>query len=105
MLRPPCNPCNDERKGSRILPLTSVYRLLFSKEFLMSEEEKIVVTIKRKDRTMVFPVNERDKLRDLLKDRIWWDRRSNRWAGRGDVEELKEILEGQGYEVKLVGPK
>lgn len=71
----------------------------------MSEEEKIVITIKRKDRTMVFPVNERDKLRDLLKDRIWWDRRSNRWAGRGDVEELKEILEAQGYEVKLVGPK
>jgi hypothetical protein len=71
----------------------------------MSEEEKIIVTIKRKDRTMVFPVNERDKLRDILKDRIWWDRRSNRWAGRGDVEELKEILEGQGYEVKLVGPK
>jgi hypothetical protein len=68
-------------------------------------EEKIVVTIKRKDRTMVFPVNERDKLRDILKDRIWWDRRSNRWAGRGDVEELKEILEGQGYEVKLVGLK
>ena len=71
----------------------------------MTEEEKIVVTIKRKDRTMVFPLNERDKLRDLLKDRIWWDRRSNRWAGRGDVEELKEILEGQGYEVKLVGVK
>jgi hypothetical protein len=66
-------------------------------------EEKIVVTIKRKDRTMVFPVNERDKLRDILKDRIWWDRRSNRWAGRGDVEELKQILEGHGYEVKLVG--
>ena len=71
----------------------------------MTEEEKIVVTINRKDRTMVFTVNERDKLRDLLKDRIWWDRRSNRWAGRGDVEELKEILEGQGYEVKLVGVK
>jgi hypothetical protein len=71
----------------------------------MSEEEKIVVTIKRKDRTMVFPVNERDKLRDILKDRIWWDRRSNRWAGRGDVEELKTILEGHGYEVKLIGPK
>ncbi|MBI1881441.1 MAG: hypothetical protein HYR94_24945 [Chloroflexi bacterium] len=68
-------------------------------------EEKIVVTIKRKDRTMVFPVNERDKLRDILKDRIWWDRRSNRWAGRGDVEELKDILEGHGYEVKLVGVK
>jgi hypothetical protein len=66
-------------------------------------EEKIVVTIKRKDRTMVFPVNERDKLRDIVKDRIWWDRRSNRWAGRGDVEDLKQILEGHGYEVKLVG--
>jgi len=68
-------------------------------------EEKIIVTINRRDRTMVFPVNERDKLRDLLKERIWWDRRSNRWAGRGDVEELKELLEDQGYEVKLVGPK
>ena len=68
-------------------------------------EEKIVVTIKRRDRTMVFPVNERDKLRDLLKDRIWWDRRSNRWAGRGNVEELKEILEEAGYAVKLIGPK
>ena len=42
-------------------------------------EEKIIVTINRRDRTMVFPVNERDKLRDILKDRIWWDRRSNRW--------------------------
>lgn len=72
----------------------------------MSEEkEKITVTINRRDRTMVFPVNERDKLRDILHDRIWWDRRSNRWAGRGDVEELKEILEGHGYEVKLVGIK
>lgn len=68
-------------------------------------EEKVIVTIKRRDRTMVFPVNERDKLREILKDRIWWDRRSNRWAGRGDVEELKQILEEQGYEVKLVGPK
>jgi len=77
---------------------------IYEGELLMSDE-KIVVTIKRKDRTMVFPVNERDKLRDILKDRIWWDRRSNRWAGRGDVEELKEILEGQGYEVKLMGPK
>lgn len=68
-------------------------------------EEKIVVTINRRDRTMVFPVNERDKLRDILKERIWWDRRSNRWAGRGDVEELKEILEDEGYAVKLVGPR
>lgn len=64
----------------------------------------VKITIKRKDRTIVFPVNERDKLRDLLKDRIWWDRRSNRWSGRGDLEELKQILEAAGYEVKLSGP-
>jgi hypothetical protein len=67
--------------------------------------EKIIVTINRRDRTLVFPVNERDKLRDLLKDRLWWDRRSNRWAGRGDVEELKQILEEHGYEVKLSGSR
>jgi hypothetical protein len=71
----------------------------------MMSEEKIVVTINRRNRTMVFPVNERDKLRDILKDRIWWDRRSNRWAGRGDVNELKKILEDEGYQVKLVGPR
>ena len=64
-----------------------------------------VVTINRRDRTMVFPVSERDKLRELLKDRIWWDRRSNRWAGRGDVEELKQILEEAGYQVKLIGAR
>ena len=68
-------------------------------------DETIVVRIKRRDRTMVFPVSERDKLRELLRDRIWWDRRSNRWAGRGDVEELKDILEEAGYEVKITGPK
>ena len=68
-------------------------------------EDKIVIAIKRRDRTMVFPVSERDKLRDILKDRIWWDRRGNRWAGRGDVEELKQILEEHDYEVKLTGPK
>jgi hypothetical protein len=68
-------------------------------------EEQIIVTINRRDRTMVFPVNERDRLRDLLKERIWWDRRSNRWAGRGDVEELKEILEEAGYQVKLTGAR
>lgn len=66
-------------------------------------EEKVIITIQRRDRTMVFPVNERDRLREILKDRIWWDRRSNRWAGRGDVEDLKQILEEHGYEVKLVG--
>ena len=68
-------------------------------------EEKVIIAIKRRDRTMVFPVSERDKLREILKDRIWWDRRSNRWAGRGDVEELKEILEEHGYAVKITGPR
>jgi hypothetical protein len=67
--------------------------------------EQIVVTINRRDRTMVFPVSERDKLRELLKDRIWWDRRSNRWAGRGDVEELRKTLEEAGYKVKLIGAR
>ena len=65
--------------------------------------DKIVVSISRRDRTLVFPVTERDRLRELLKERIWWDRRTNRWAGRGDVEELKTILEGAGYQVKLMG--
>ena len=65
--------------------------------------DKIVVSISRRDRTLVFPVTERDRLRELLKDRIWWDRRTNRWAGRGDVEELKATLEGAGYLVKLTG--
>ncbi len=65
--------------------------------------DKIVVSISRRDRTLVFPVTERDKLRDLLKERIWWDRRTNRWAGRGDVEELKKTLEEAGYLVKLIG--
>ncbi len=68
-------------------------------------DEQVIVTINRRDRTMVFPVNERDRLRDILKDRIWWDRRSNRWAGRGDVKELKELLEEHNYRVKLVGPR
>jgi hypothetical protein len=65
--------------------------------------DKIVVTINRRDRTLVFPVSERDRLRELLKERIWWDRRTNRWAGRGDVEELKKIMEEAGYLVKLIG--
>jgi len=59
------------------------------------------ITIRSKDRTIVFPVSERDTLRDLLKERIWWDRRSNRWAGRGDLTEIKTILEQAGYDVKL----
>ncbi len=59
------------------------------------------VTINSKDRTIVFPVSERDKLRDLLKDKLWWDRRSNRWAGRGDLSEIQQILEQAGYKVKM----
>jgi hypothetical protein len=66
-------------------------------------DDKIVVSINRRDRTLVFPVTERERLHELLKERIWWDRRTNRWAGRGDVEELKTILEGAGYLVKLIG--
>jgi hypothetical protein len=62
------------------------------------------VIIQRKDRTIVFPVSERDKLRELLKEKIWWDRRSNRWSGRGDLDEIKQILEAAGYEVRLSGP-
>ena len=62
------------------------------------------VTIKRRDRTIVFPVSERDQLKNLLKDKIWWDRRSNRWSGRGDLDEIKQILEEAGYEVKISGP-
>jgi hypothetical protein len=65
--------------------------------------DKIIVSINRRDRTLVFPVTERDRLRELLKERIWWDRRTNRWAGRGDVEELRTILEEAGYQVKLMG--
>lgn len=64
----------------------------------------VQVTIRRKDRTIVFPVSERDQLRELLKDKLWWDRRSNRWSGRGDLDEIKQILEEAGYEVKMSGP-
>ncbi len=61
----------------------------------------IRVTIQKKDRTIVFPVSERDTIRDLLKEKIWWDRRSNRWAGRGDLTEIQKILEDAGYTVKM----
>ncbi len=61
----------------------------------------IRVTIQKKDRTIVFPVSERDTIRELLKEKIWWDRRSNRWAGRGDLTEIRKILEDAGYNVKM----
>ena len=64
----------------------------------------VKVTIQRRDRTIVFPVTERDRLRELLKEKLWWDRRSNRWSGRGDLDEIKQILEEAGYEVRLSGP-
>ncbi len=59
------------------------------------------VTIQTKDRTIIFPVSEREKLRELLKEKIWWDRRSNRWAGRGDLAEIQNILQEAGYNVKM----
>ncbi len=61
----------------------------------------IRVTIQTKDRTLVFPVSERDKIRELLKERLWWDRRSNRWAGRGELSEIQSLLEAAGYSVKM----
>ena len=59
------------------------------------------VTIQTKDRTIIFPVSEREKIRELLKERIWWDRRSNRWAGRGDLTDIQSLLEAAGYTVKM----
>lgn len=61
----------------------------------------IRVTIQKKDRTVIFPVSERDNIRELLKERLWWDRRSNRWSGRGDLSEIQSMLEAAGYTVKL----
>lgn len=61
----------------------------------------VQVTLRKKDRTIVFPVSEREKIRDLLKEKIWWDRRSNRWAGRGDLTEIQKILEAADYLVKM----
>jgi len=59
------------------------------------------VTIQTKDRTIIFPVSEREKIRALLKERIWWDRRSNRWAGRGNLTDIQSLLETAGYTVKM----
>jgi len=62
----------------------------------------IRVTIRTRDRTIVFPVSERERVRELLKEKLWWDRRSNRWAGRGDLTEIQRILEEAGYTVKML---
>ncbi len=62
----------------------------------------IRVTIRTRDRTIVFPVSERERVRELLKEKLWWDRRSNRWAGRGDLAEIQHILEEAGYTVKMM---
>ncbi len=63
------------------------------------------VTIKRSDRTVVFSMGEREAIRELLKGRIRWDRRTNRWVAIGDLEELAGVLEQAGYEVRFVGPR
>ncbi len=62
------------------------------------------VTIKRSDRTMVFSMADRDKMREILKGRMQWDRRNNRWKAVGALDELQKVLEEHGYEVKFVGP-
>ena len=62
------------------------------------------VTIKRSDRTIVFNMAERDKLRELLKGRMRWDSRTNRWMAVGELEELEKVLVEAGYEVKFLGP-
>lgn len=62
------------------------------------------VTIKRSDRTIVFSMADRDKMREILKGRIQWDRRTNRWKAVGALDELQKVLEDHGYEVKFVGP-
>ena len=63
------------------------------------------VTIKRKDRTMVFAPTETDKIRTVASGRVSWDRRTNRWKAVGELEELAELLTQAGYKVNLVGPK
>ena len=62
------------------------------------------VTIKRSDRTIVFNMAERDKLRELLAGRMRWDRRTNRWMAVGDLNELEQVLKEAGYEVRFIGP-
>ncbi len=62
------------------------------------------VTIKRSDRTIVFNMAERDKIRELLKGRMRWDSRTNRWMAVGELDELEKVLQEAGYEVKFLGP-
>lgn len=63
------------------------------------------VTIKRKDRTMVFAPTELEKIRTVASGRVRWDRRSNRWTAMGELDELADLLTQAGYKVNLVGPK
>ncbi len=63
-----------------------------------------VVTIKRSDRTVVFNMAERDKIREILKGRMRWDSRTNRWMAVGELDELEKVLAEAGYEVKFLGP-
>ncbi|MFQ5857723.1 MAG: hypothetical protein ACE5LU_19120 [Anaerolineae bacterium] len=62
------------------------------------------VAIKRSDKTLIFGPTERDKIREVLKGKVRWDRRTNRWLGLAPIAELKELLEEAGYEVRLMGP-
>lgn len=63
------------------------------------------VTIKRKDRTMVFAPTELEKIRTVASGRVSWDRRTNRWKAVGELDDLADLLTAAGYKVNLVGPK
>ena len=62
------------------------------------------VAIKRSDKTLVFGPAERDSIREILKGKVKWDRRTNRWLGLAPIEELQSLLEAAGYDVRLMGP-
>ena len=62
------------------------------------------VAIKRSDKTLVFGPAEQDQIRGVLKGKVRWDRRTNRWLGLAPIDELRELLEEAGYEVRLMGP-
>ena len=62
------------------------------------------VAIKRTDKTLVFGPTERNRIREVLKGKVKWDRRTNRWLGLAPVDELKDLLEDAGYDVRLMGP-
>jgi hypothetical protein len=63
-----------------------------------------IITTRHSDRMVVFSLAEREAIRELLKGRVRWDRRTNRWVATGDLEELAGVLKRAGYEVRFIGP-